>query len=167
MAETLKIGTGKQIKITIEGTTPQEIKAGVERLGTVPSSALNMPVKKSATKVAQLARKNAPRRTGAMRKGIKVRSRKEKTQKGKVVYDVWMDREMNDSFVKTSRSGKRYYYPGSQEYGFRTRNGRVQGLYFMKQAAADLSQYHEQLVLDELGKKLDKAWEKKNGGTST
>lgn len=166
MAETLKIGTGKQIKITIEGTTPQEIKAGVERLGTVPSSALNMPVKKSATKVAQLARKNAPRRTGALRKGIKVRSRKEKTQKGKVVYDVWMDREMNDTFVKISRSGHRYYYPGSQEYGFRTRRGRVQGLYFMKQAAEGLNPYHNQLVLDELGKKLDQAWAKKNGGSA-
>lgn len=166
MAETLKIGTGKQIKITIEGTTPQEIKAGVERLGTVPSSALNMPVKKSATKVAQLARKNAPRRTGALRKGIKVRSRKEKTRKGKIVYDVWMDREMNDAFVKISRSGHRYYYPGSQEYGFRTRRGRVQGLYFMKQAAEDLNPYHNQLVLDELGKKLDQAWAKRNGGST-
>lgn len=166
MAETLKIGTGKQIKITIEGTTPQEIKAGVERLGTVPSSALNMPVKKSATKVAQLARKNAPRRTGALRKGIKVRSRKEKTRKGKIVYDVWMDREMNDTFVKSSRNGHRYYYPGSQEYGFRTRRGRVQGLYFMKQAAEDLNPYHNQLVLDELGKKLDQAWAKKNGGST-
>lgn len=166
MAETLKIGTGKQIKITIEGTTPQEIKAGVERLGTVPSSALNMPVKKSATKVARIARKNAPRRTGALRKGIKVRSRKEKTQKGKIVYDVWMDREMNDTFVKISRNGHRYYYPGSQEYGFRTRRGRVQGLYFMKQAAEDLNPYHNQLVLDELGKKLDQAWAKKNGGST-
>lgn len=175
MARTVSVGAGVHdgraysgISIKIEGITPQDIKNSVERLGKVPLSALNMPVKKSATKVAQLARKNAPKRTGALRKGIRVRGRKEKgSARGKVIYNVWMDPAMNETFVKIAktRGGTRYYYPGSMEYGFRTRNGRVLGRYYMAQAAKDLEPYHEQLVLDELGKKLDKAWAKKNGGS--
>ena len=54
---------------------------------------------------------------------------------GKTVYDVYFDEKMNDTFVKYS-GGKRYYYPASQEYGFRTRGGgRKGGLYFMRNTA--------------------------------
>ena len=60
-----------------------------------------------------------------------------------------MDEKMNDTFVKMIKNGKRYYYPASQEYGFRiakrrtltpkqaaaykisSRNERVPGKYFM------------------------------------
>lgn len=37
---------------------------------------------------------------------------------GKIVRQVYMDAGMNDTFVKVTKNGKRYYYPASQEFGF-------------------------------------------------
>lgn len=83
-------------------------------------------------------RTKAPRKTGALISGI-IPSPWEENSKypGKIVRQVYMDAGMNDTFVKVTKSGKRYYYPASQEYGFRVANRsgnrvkRVPGKYFM------------------------------------
>ena len=95
----------------------------------------------SAGQLAAVMRTNAPVYTGrpradvvpgALRRGIVPSPLAEKTASPyKVVYEVYWDEKMNGTFVKLARSGKRYYYPASQEYGFRTRRGRVSGRFFM------------------------------------
>lgn len=181
MATTVRLGGGvtvgangrayasKGIKITLEGTTPQEIAAAVERLGKLPASAMTASVKRGAAIVRRVARSLAPRDTGNLRRGIVVRGRKERTaKKQKTVYDVWMSPDMNDLFVKMSRAGKRYYYPASQESGFRTRSGgRVEGRHYLRTAAETAMPVYEPLVLDTMAKKLDQAWAKKQGGGTT
>lgn len=86
----------------------------------------------------------APRRTGDLISGIIPSPWEEKSQyPGKIVRQVYMDAKMNDTFVKVTKNGKRYYYPASQEFGFRIANRtgsrakRVPGKYFMKNTFVD------------------------------
>lgn len=86
----------------------------------------------------------APRRTGDLISGIIPSPWEEKSQyPGKIVRQVYMDARMNDTFVKVSKNGTRYYYPASQEFGFLIANRtgsrvkRVPGKYFMKNTFVD------------------------------
>lgn len=76
-------------------------------------------VESSAGTLAVRIRTNAPKKSGDLISGI-VPSPWEENSKypGKIVRQVYMDAEMNDTFVKVSKAGKRYYYPASQEFGF-------------------------------------------------
>lgn len=105
-------------------------------------------VRTSAAGLRDRIRANAPYRFGTLQSGIIVAPGREKSSRaGKVVNDIVFDRGMNDSFVKISRAGKRYYYPASQEYGFRIgRTRRKPGLYYMRNTAAAYYAEHEQNV---------------------
>lgn len=90
--------------------------------------------------LAVKVRTAAPRKSGALISGIIPSPGEEKSKyPGKIVRQVYFDANMNDTFVKIAKSGKRYYYPASQEYGFRianragTQGKRVPGKYFMHQ----------------------------------
>ena len=64
---------------------------------------------------------------------------------------------MNDVFVKTTKDGKRYYYPASQEYGFITKDGGyVPGFHFLRDSIDDNKRQIEKTVVDELAKRIDK-----------
>ena len=88
-------------------------------------------------KVAQIARRYAPKKTGALRRGIIVMPGLENSRhKGKAVGEIVIDRAMNGVFQKPSKKGHHYYYPASQEYGFKHRvkgggMGRVEGKHYM------------------------------------
>lgn len=97
-------------------------------------------VQDTAERVAATARSLAPVRSGDLRRGIVASPWEENSVKPyKIGRQVYMDHRMNDTFVKTRKDGKRYYYPASQEYGFRVhqRSGtrKVDGKYFMRDAA--------------------------------
>lgn len=90
--------------------------------------------------VLQVTRRAAPKKSGDLRRGIVLSPFVERTSlPGKAVYNVTFDEKMNDVFVKHSKSGKRYYYPASQEYGFhvntRVNTRYVPGKYFMYAAS--------------------------------
>lgn len=113
-------------------------------------------VQTAAGTLAVRIRTKAPRKSGDLISGI-VPSPWEENSKypGKIVRQVYMDAGMNDTFVKMSRSGKRYYYPASQEFGFRiarrttlnpkqaavyssaSRETRVPGKFFMNDTFID------------------------------
>lgn len=111
---------------------------------------IEVPVRQSATGLMYRIRTNAPYRSGALQSGLMVAPGREKTAvPGKVVNDIVFDRAMNDTFVKMSKSGKRYYYPASQEYGFRIgRAKRQPGLYYMRNTAAEYFHEHEEVVVE-------------------
>lgn len=101
-------------------------------------------VETAAGTLAVRIRTKAPRRTGSLIAGIIPSPWEEKSQyPGKIVRQVYMDARMNDTFVKVAKNGKRYYYPASQEFGFRIANRtgsqvkRVSGKYFMKNTFVD------------------------------
>ena len=94
-------------------------------------------IRQSAMAVIKTARELAPKKNHDLEQGIVLNPQIEHTSVvGRIMMDVWMDPAKNDLFVKYSKKGKRYYYPASQEYGFRVKNGadRVDGKYYMKTA---------------------------------
>lgn len=101
-------------------------------------------VETAAGTLAARIHTKAPRRTGDLISGIIPSPWEEKSQyPGKIVRQVYIDARMNDTFVKVAKNGKRYYYPASQEFGFRIANRtgsqvkRVPGKYFMKNTFVD------------------------------
>lgn len=76
-------------------------------------------VQSAAGTLAVRIRTKTPRKSGDLISGI-VPSPWEENSKypGKIVRQVYMDAGMNDTFVKVTKNGKRYYYPASQEFGF-------------------------------------------------
>lgn len=105
-------------------------------------------VRSSRDGLVSILRSAAPSKTGALRRGIVASPAAEATAApGKIVYDIYMDEKMNDTFVKRNRTGKRYYYPSSQEYGFRLKNGGYKpGLYYMRDTAIRYASAHEENV---------------------
>ena len=96
-------------------------------------------VESAAGTLAVQIRTKAPRKSGDLISGIVPSPWEEKSRyPGKIVRQVYMDATMNDTFVKVTKAGKRYYYPASQEFGFRIANRsgnrvkRVPGKYFMQ-----------------------------------
>lgn len=113
-------------------------------------------VQTAAGALAVRIRTKAPRKSGDLISGI-VPSPWEENSKspGKIVRQVYMDAGMNDTFVKYAKNGKRYYYPASQEFGFKIvrkpaltlkktavdntepRRNRVPGKFFMNDTFID------------------------------
>lgn len=122
----------------------------LQALSRMSEAGIEAPVRQSASGLAYQIRTAAPHRSGDLRRGLIVAPGKERTAvPGKVVNDIVFDRGMNTTFVKTSRSGKRYYYPASQEYGFRIgRSKRKPGLYYMRDTSAAFFSTHEEAVVD-------------------
>ena len=111
---------------------------------------MNASVRRSAAEYLAIVKATAPEKSGALRSGLVVSSLPENSSlPGKAVYDVSFDSGMNDTFVKVSKRGFRYYYPASQEYGFArpdpnlkkarrkryTGSDRTPGKYFMRSSA--------------------------------
>lgn len=115
----------------------------------IEKSEVSRFVETQAGRLAALIRSNAPKKSGDLRSGIVPSPWEEKSAyPGKVVREVYFDYQMNDTFVKYSKSGKRYYYPASQEYGFRIarrstlpgtkpKRDRVPGKYFMRDTSIE------------------------------
>lgn len=76
-------------------------------------------VQSASGTLAVRIRAKAPQKSGDLISGI-IPSPWEENSKypGKIVRQVYMDAGMNDTFVKVTKNGKRYYYPASQEFGF-------------------------------------------------
>ena len=104
-----------------------------------------------------ILRTAAPKKTGALRSGIVASPAAERSAvPGKIVHDIYMDEGMNDTFVKYSLDGKRYYYPASQEYGFRLKNGGYKpGRYYMR----DTTIRYEGTFVSDVKSGLDKVLE--------
>lgn len=102
---------------------------------------LNKTVEAAVPEVVRITRLYAPKKSGDLRRGIIAMPGLEKSQyQGKAVGEVVMDNGMNAVFQKPSKKGHHYYYPASQEYGFkrRLRGGggtRIEGKHFMHVAS--------------------------------
>lgn len=115
-------------------------------------------------KVAQIARRYAPKKSGDLRRGIIVMPGLEKSKhQGKAVGQVVIDRAMNSVFQKPSKLGHHYYYPASQEYGFRHRakgggTKRIEGRHYMY-IASRLSAGGFEAAVDKTVRELTKEME--------
>lgn len=141
-------------KFKIEGM--KELQKSLEKLGKVPQKHVTASSKKAMNIVLKQSRANAPVDTGMLKKGIKLVGERAKV-KGKKVYRVVFDRNMNDVFQKKNKEGKVIgYYPVSQEYGFFAKNGRyIPGYRFIHDSLADNTHKVEKKIVTEMKKKID------------
>jgi hypothetical protein len=143
----------------IEGMS--DIEGMFKQLNKVPQTAVNRAALSSARIALRAAKAKAPEETGALKSGIAL-SKERSKYKGKRVYQIAMDPNMNDVFVKYSEEGKRAYYPASQEYGFIARDGSyVPGFRFMRRAIEDNQSAIEANIIMDLSRDIDKALMKK------
>lgn len=138
----------------IEGL--RELERMMQQLGTVPQKVATKAARAGATIARKAAKDKAPVDTGALKSGIIVKPER-RVVAGKKVYDIMPDPNKNDIFVKLSKTGKRSYYPASQEYGWMTATGKyIPGYRYLRHALENNSNAIEQKVIDTAGKEIDK-----------
>ena len=143
------------MNIKVEGL--DEAVEMIKKVGELPQKCVN----KAAKKGIQVAKREAKSggwvdQTGYLRKAIKEKAEKTKI-KGKKVYDLMPDSSYNDVFVKTTKKGKRAYYPASIEYGFKTKSGGyVPGFKFLHNALTDNKSQIENVIVKTLADEVDK-----------
>lgn len=155
MAKTIYVGGSGRFYFEIEdaGVLRAFAEANEEKI----KARMLQAVLESTSGLTNITRAMAPSKSGALRAGIVPSPGIEPRAyaNGNIVKYVWMDPGMNDTFVR-SANGKRYYYPASQEYGFRTRGGgRKGGLYFMRNTAVSYYPAHEARVAQAVNKILE------------
>jgi len=143
-----------KVYFKVEGM--RELQKNLEKIGKVPQKHVTASSKKAMNIVLKQSRANAPVDTGMLKKGIKLVGERAKV-KGKKVYRIVFDRNMNDVFQKKNKEGKvTGYYPVSQEYGFFAKNGRyIPGYRFIHDSLADNTQKVEKTIVDEMKKRID------------
>lgn len=144
----------RRAKFEIEGL--KELEKTIRQLGQLPQKCVTPAAKKGATIALKSAREKAPWRYGDLANGIVLKGERLR-RRGKKVYQVTLDANKNDIFVKMTKDGKRYYYPASMEYGFITKDGGyVPGFHYLRDSIDDNKAEIERTVVNELAKRIDR-----------
>lgn len=139
-------------KFELEGL--DEVLKALNSLEKLPQKCVNKSARNGAKIALNSARNKSPYFTGALSNGIILKAEKTSKQ-GKKVYDITF--ENNPDFIKITKDNKRYYYPASQEYGFRTKGGgKVEGLHFMRNSLEDNKTIIEKTMVEVLASEIDK-----------
>lgn len=147
--------------INLDISDLRRLEGEIKALGGVPQRCVTKAARKGANVILKAARKNAPKKTGNLRRGMKLKGEKSRI-KGKKVYQVTFRADMNEIFQKKNKEGKIVgYYPVSQEYGFIKRNGEYKpGKRYMKQAAEEHGGTASGMMIQVLSEEVDKEWQK-------
>ena len=151
-----------RVYFRVEGM--DELEKSLKRLGKVPQKHVTSSSKKAMNIVLKQAKADAPYDTGNLKKGIIMVGERSR-QKGKKVYRIVFDRNMNHIFQKpvknVGESGhkgarKVAYYPHSQEYGFFARDGKyIPGYRFIGDSFIENTRNIEKTIVSEMKKKID------------
>lgn len=133
-----------------------ELKKQFKKLEKIPQGAITKSTRKGARIGLKEIKSRAPVDSGDLKKGLKIYAEKTR-KKGKKVFDIRFDRNMNDVFVKYSKEGKRSYYPTSQEYGFFARdNSYIPGYRFMRSGLESKKKEIEREIVESTIKDIKK-----------
>lgn len=151
-----------KVKFKVEGM--RELQKNLKKLGKVPQKHVTASARKAMNIALKQARADAPYETGNLQRGTIMVGEKAKV-KGKKVYRIVFDRNMNHIFQKEVKnpgeSGNKKarniaYYPVSQEYGFFARDGKyIPGFRFVRDALTDNVRKIEKTIVGEMKKKID------------
>lgn len=133
-------------------TGVDEIVRQLKRVGKAPAKVLTTATKKGANIIRSQAKSDAPKNTGALKRSIKIKSEKRKT--GKKVYQI---KFIGDNLAKVSKSGKRSFYPVSQEYGWTDKNGKRHlgdGKKFLRNALSNNRNLVQEVLISEIQRGL-------------
>jgi hypothetical protein len=142
------------MNMQIEGLS--ELQELIDQLGKVPQKVATKAARQGAQIDLTATKADAPVYDGWLKASLKLVGEKAKSP-GKKVYEITFDRAYNSKLVKTSKSGKRSYYPVSQEFGWKYPNGGYHvGLQYMKNSAEQTSRSVEQKIVDTAKNEIDK-----------
>lgn len=139
-------------KYKLEGL--DEVLKMLKDVESLPQKCVNKSARNGAKISQKDAKNNAPFLTGTLEESISLKAEKT-NKKGKKVYQVTL--KNNPEFVRITAEGNRYYYPASQEYGFRLRNGgKVEGLHFLRNSIDKNNSKIESTMVQVLADEIDK-----------
>lgn len=144
-----------KMKFKVEGV--KEVENLLRKLGKVPQKHVTASARKGMNIAFKASKATVPVDTGQLKKGLKLVGEKAR-KKGKKVYQVTFNREMNDVFQKRNKAGEiNGYYPASMEYGFFAVNGRyIPGYHFLKKSMERDAGKIERTIMSEMKKKIEK-----------
>lgn len=127
----------------------------ISKLDKMPQKQITKGARRGANVILKEARANAPKgETKLLSKGIYLKA--ERSRKGKKVFQITF--KSRPEFVKITKDGKRYFYPASQEFGFKTRDGGryEDNKHFLVNAMASKKNEAARVIVDEIGKEIEK-----------
>lgn len=149
--------------ITFNTRDLKNLEKAAKKIDGITKKQITPAVRKAMSPVLKIAKQKAPENTGNLKKALKLKGERTRTQ-GKKVYQVTIDKSKNDIFVKISKNGNRAYYPASQEHGFATVNGgRVDGKHYLRDAMDEKSPQLASNIIENVMKNIEKEWEKRYG----
>lgn len=126
------------------------------KLEQIPTKQITKSARKGANVILKKARDNAPVKTKMLKKGIYLKGERSR-KRGKKVFQITF--RSKPEFVKITADGKRYFYPASQEFGFKTRNGgKVDAKYFLQDAMSTEKNTAALVMVGTLDEEIKKAW---------
>ncbi len=133
-----------------------KLQKDLEKIGQVPQKYVTASARRGMNIALKDSKANAPYDTGMLKKGIVMKGERARA-KGKKVYRIVFNRNMNDVFQKPNKEGKvTGYYPISQEYGFFAKNGRyIPGYRFIHDSLIDNTSKIEKTIVSEMQKRID------------
>lgn len=141
----------------------RSLERAARKIDGITKKQITPAVRKAMRPVLQAAKSKAPKDTRALSKALKLMGERSRVP-GKKVYQVGPDKAKNDIFAKISATGKRSYYPASQEHGWRLPDGsKVPGKHYMRDAMDEKAPQVASDIIDNLMGEIEKEWVRQNG----
>lgn len=144
--------------IRVEGL--RDLIRDIKKLENMPQKQITKGVRRGTNVILREARAIASKRrkTGKMAKKLTLKPERSRKRGKKVMQVTYQKVEKFPEAVKIAKDGTRYYYPASQNFGFRTRNGgRVEGLHFLTGAMENKGRQASKVIIEEIGKEIEKS----------
>ena len=138
----------------------QELQSQFERIGKMPKKYLTRAAKQGSDGQLKTAKADAPvGKTGLLKKGLH-RKMETPNKRNKAVYRIKWNPNYTEQYLKPTTGaygGKTpfAYYPHSVEYGFKSKNGRIQGQYFVTKAIEKTEKDSAQKIIDSLSDSIE------------
>lgn len=138
----------------------QELQSQFERIGKMPKKYLTRAAKQGSDGPLKTAKADAPvGKTGLLKKGLH-RKMETPNKRNKAVYRIKWNPNYTEQYLKPTTGaygGKTpfAYYPHSVEYGFKSKNGRIQGQYFVTKAIEKTEKDSAQKIIDSLSDSIE------------
>lgn len=142
----------------------------IKKLENMPQKQITKGVRRGANVILREARAIAKTRhkTNKMWKKLTLKPERSKRRGKKVMQVTYQKVEKFPEAVKITKDGTRYYYPASQNFGFKTRLGtgkkrkkngkeKVEGLNFLSGAMERKYNEASKVIIEEIGKEIDKS----------
>lgn len=142
----------------------------IKKLENMPQKQITKGVRRGTNVILKEARAIASKRrkTGKMAKKLTLKPEGSRKRGKKVMQVTYQKVEKFPEAVKIAKDGTRYYYPASQNFGFKTRLGtgknkkkngkeKVEGLNFLTGAMENKGKQASKVIVEEIGKEIEKS----------